>query len=57
MSFGHNILDFGHPNLHIFWCVMQWDEMELDTQFNPEMYFRTPNSQILAKALSVILPI
>ena len=30
---------------------MQWDEKELDTQFTPNEYFWTPNSEILAKAL------
>ena len=32
---------------------MQWDEKELDIQFTPNvyMYFWTPNSEILAKAL------
>ena len=30
---------------------MQWDEKELDTQFTPNVYFWTPNSEILAKAL------
>ena len=29
---------------------MQWDEKELDTQFTPNMYVWTPNSEILAKA-------
>ena len=52
VSFGHPIADFGHPNIHIF-CV--WDEKELDTQFtpikSPNVYFWTPNSKILAKAL------
>ena len=32
---------------------MQWDEKELDTQITPNMYFWTPNSEILAKALAV----
>ena len=38
--------------IHIF-CVflMQWDEKKLDTQFTPNVYFWTPNSEILAKAL------
>ena len=31
---------------------MQWDEKELDTQFIANVYFWTPNSEILAKALS-----
>ena len=30
---------------------MQWDEKELDTQFTPNVYIWTPNSEILAKAL------
>ena len=30
---------------------MQWDEKEFDTQFSPNVYFWTPNSEILAKAL------
>ena len=30
---------------------MQWDEEDLDTQFIPNVYFWTPNSEILAKAL------
>ena len=30
---------------------MQWDEKKLDTQFTPNVYFWTPNSEILAKAL------
>ena len=30
---------------------MQWDEQELNTQFTPNVYFSTPNSEILAKAL------
>ena len=29
---------------------MQWDETELDTQFTPNVYIWTPNSEILAKA-------
>ena len=28
---------------------MQWDEKELDTKFNPNAYFWTPNSEILDK--------
>ena len=51
VSFGHPIADFGHPNIHIFLCIMQWDEKELDTQFAPNVYFWTPNSEILANAL------
>ena len=31
---------------------MQWDEKELDTHFTPNVYFWTPTSEILAKALS-----
>ena len=34
-----------------FVCIMQWDDKELDTQFTPNVYFWTPNSQILAKSL------
>ena len=30
---------------------MQWDEKELDTQFIPNVYCWTPNSEIVAKAL------
>ena len=30
---------------------MQWDENELDTQFTPNVYIWTSNSEILAKAL------
>ena len=44
VSFGHPIADFGHPNIYIFWWIMQWDEKELDTQFTPNVYFWTPNS-------------
>ena len=33
---------------------MQWDEKELDTQFTPNVYFWTPNSEILAKALAAV---
>ena len=51
MSLGHPVADFGHPNIHIFLCIMQWDEKELDTQFTPNVYFWTPNSKILAKAV------
>ena len=51
VSFRHPIADFGHPNIHICLCIMQWDEKELDTQFTPNVYFWTPNSEILAKAL------
>ena len=51
VSFGHPIADFGHPNIYIFWWIMQWDEKELDTQFTPNVYFWTPNSEILAKTL------
>ena len=40
------------PNIHIFVYIRQWDEKELDTQFNPNVYFWTPNSEVLAKALS-----
>ena len=32
---------------------MQWNEKELDTQFSPNVYFWTPNSKILAKALDI----
>ena len=32
---------------------MQWDEKELDTQFTLNVYFWTPNSEILAKALNI----
>ena len=32
---GHPIADFGHLDIHIFGCMMQWDEKELDTQFTP----------------------
>ena len=32
---------------------MQRDEKELDTQFTPNVYFWTPNSEILAKALEI----
>ena len=40
MSFGRPIADFGqYPNIHIFLCIMQWDEKELDTQFTPNVYF------------------
>ena len=49
MSFGHPIADFGHPRLSIFFCAMQWDEKESDTQFTPNVYIWTP--KILAKAL------
>ena len=31
----------------------QWEEKELDTQFTPKVYFWTPNSEILAEALTV----
>ena len=32
---------------------MQWDEeKKLDTQFTPNVYFWTPNPEILAKALT-----
>ena len=31
---------------------MQWDEKELDMQFTPNVYFWTPNPEILAKALN-----
>ena len=48
-SSGHPIAHFGQPNIHT--CTMQWDEKELDTHFAPNMYFWTPNSEILAKAL------
>ena len=34
-----------------FLCIMQWNEKELDTHFTPNVYFWTPNSEILAKAL------
>ena len=47
-----SIADFGHSN--IFVCIMQWDEKELDTQFTPNVYFWTPNSEILAKALNML---
>ena len=33
---------------------MQWDDKELDTQFTPNVYFWTPNSEILAKALYTV---
>ena len=31
---------------------MQWDENELDTQVTQNKYIGTPNSEILAKALT-----
>ena len=34
-------VSFGHPNIHIF-CIMQWDEKELDTHFTPNVYFEHP---------------
>ena len=45
---------FGHPNIHIFvynvyHAIIQCDEKELKTQFTPNVYFWTPNSEILAK--------
>ena len=40
--------------ISIFLCIMQWDEKELDTQFTPNVYFWTPNSEILAKALTLV---
>ena len=33
---------------------MQWDEKELDTQFTPNVYIWTSNSEILAKALHFV---
>ena len=51
LSFGHPMADFGHPNIHIFLCIMQWDDKALYTQFTPNVYFWTPDSEILAKAL------
>ena len=30
---------------------MQWDEKKLDTQYTPNVYIWTPNSEFLAKAL------
>ena len=52
MSFGHRIADFGYPNIHSFCLYMQWDEKELNSQFTPNVYFGTPSSEILAKALA-----
>ena len=52
-DFGHPMADFGHPNIHIFF--VQWDEKELDAQFTANVYFWTPNSEILAKALSPVI--
>ena len=52
VSFWHPVAEFGHPNnIHIFLCIMQWDKTELDTQFTTNVYFWTPNSEILAIAL------
>ena len=51
MSIGYPFANFGQPKIHIFWCTIQWDEKELGTHFTPNMYFWTPNSEILAKAL------
>ena len=42
------------PQYPYFFCIMQWDEKELDTQFTQNVYFWTPNSQILAKALESV---
>ena len=39
--------------ISIFLCILQRDEKELDTQFTPNVYFWTPNSEILAKTLMV----
>ena len=36
--------------ISIVFCIMQWDEKALDTQFTPNVYFWTPSSEILAKA-------
>ena len=51
-------VSFEHPKLIllifytlIFFCIMQWDEKELATQFTQNLYFWTPNSEILATAL------
>ena len=46
------ILEFGHPTYPFFVCIIQWDEKELDSLFTPNVYFWTPNSEILAKTLS-----
>ena len=35
------------------WSILQWDEKELDPQITPNVYFWTPNSEILAKTLVV----
>ena len=37
--------DSGHPNIHIFLFIMWWDEKELDTQFTPNVYFWTVDTQ------------
>ena len=42
---------FGHPDYPYLLCIMQWDEKELDIQVIPNVYFWTPNSEILAKSL------
>ena len=49
-DFGHPMADFGHPNIHIFVC----NGMKKNWTPNspPNVYFWTPNSEILAKALS-----
>ena len=53
VSFGHHIADFGHPNIHIFCLkIMQWNE----NNWTPNVYFWTPNSEVLAKALPPPLP-
>ena len=51
MSFGRALLLILDTLISIFLCIMQCDEKELDTQFTPNLYFWTPNSEILAKDL------
>ena len=52
VSFGHNL----DTLISIFLCIIQWDKKELNTQVTPNVYFWTPNSEILATAMPAAGP-
>ena len=50
VSFGHPFAEFGHPNIHIF-VYNAMGCKGIGHPIHPNVYFWTPNFEILAKAL------
>ena len=48
VSYGYPITDFGYPDIHIFLCIMQWDEK---VQFPQICIFGHPSLKSWLKAL------